>query len=131
MILFLITIPYRHTLLEKEKKEIQGDLCSSRILLSQQKENFEKEKNSLEKDLNDNTLKINGFKKRYNLSLREIEVLEGILKGNGNKDIGENLYITPETVKYHCSKLYLKTNIKNRSQLTALFNTRTVAQKQL
>ena len=118
MIIFLIAIPYRHKLLEKEKEEIQEDLSSYRKRLSDQKE-----MHSLEENLTDTKIKTNLFTKKYDLSVREVEVLEGILKGHSNKEIAQKLHITTETVKYHCSNLYKKTDIKNRSQLTALYNT--------
>ena len=58
---------------------------------------------------------------KYKISKREMEVIELICEGYSNKQIAEELFISIETVKDHNSRIYLKTEVKNRTQLAKLF----------
>lgn len=51
------------------------------------------------------------------LSNRESEVAELVAKGLPNKEIGNQLFITEKTVKYHLTNIYLKLDVKSRAQL--------------
>lgn len=59
--------------------------------------------------------------KKYNISKRELEVIQLICEGYTNKQIADELFISIETVKDHNSRIYLKTEVKNRTQLAKLF----------
>ncbi|MFT8352856.1 LuxR C-terminal-related transcriptional regulator [Clostridium saccharoperbutylacetonicum] len=48
------------------------------------------------------------------LSPREIEVLEALIDGLSNKEIGEKLFISISTVKTHIINIYSKLGVKNR-----------------
>jgi LuxR family maltose regulon positive regulatory protein len=48
------------------------------------------------------------------LSSREIEVLEVLINGLSNKEIGEKLFISVSTVKTHIINIYSKLGVKNR-----------------
>lgn len=48
------------------------------------------------------------------LTAREIEILQFITEGKGNKDIAAALFISVETVKSHVKHIYKKLNVKNR-----------------
>ena len=50
------------------------------------------------------------------LTEREREVLEAIAAGSTNKEIAEELYLSPHTVKEHTSALYRKLNARNRAE---------------
>ena len=50
------------------------------------------------------------------LTPREIEVLEQIVTGASNKEIGETLHITENTVKIHLRNILEKLHVKNRIQ---------------
>ena len=50
------------------------------------------------------------------LSEREREVLELIAAGSTNKEIAEELYLSPHTVKEHTSALYRKLHARNRAE---------------
>lgn len=50
-----------------------------------------------------------------NLSAREIEVLELVAKGNGNKEIGKALHISTATVKTHLVHIYNKLGVDDRT----------------
>jgi DNA-binding CsgD family transcriptional regulator len=59
--------------------------------------------------------------RRYKISKREMEVIQLITEGYTNQQIADELYISVETVKDHNSRIYLKTDVKNRTQLAKLF----------
>jgi len=54
---------------------------------------------------------------KYDLSRREVDTLRLICDGKSNNEIGEMLYISPNTVKKHVSNILLKLNVENRIQL--------------
>ena len=54
------------------------------------------------------------------LTSREIEVLRQIAEGNRNRDIGEKLFITEETVKVHIKNIMGKLGANDRTQAVAI-----------
>ena len=52
----------------------------------------------------------------YNLSVRELEVLDCLAEGKRNKEIAAILYISVETVKSHVKNIFKKLKVKNRVQ---------------
>lgn len=58
------------------------------------------------------------------LTDREKEVLLELGKGSSNDEIAKCLYISENTVKKHVSNILLKMNLKQRSQVVALINSR-------
>ena len=50
------------------------------------------------------------------LSEREREVLELISAGSTNREIAQQLYLSPHTVKEHTSALYRKLGARNRAE---------------
>jgi len=54
--------------------------------------------------------------KRLGLSRRELEVLEFMARGLSNKEIGEKLFVSENTVKTHASRLFEKLDVKRRTQ---------------
>jgi two-component system response regulator DesR len=50
------------------------------------------------------------------LSEREREVLQLISAGSTNREIAEQLYLSPHTVKEHTSALYRKLGVRNRAE---------------
>lgn len=55
--------------------------------------------------------------KKIELTAREIEILEQISKGLTNKEIAENLFISPFTAKRHIENIYQKLQAHNRIEL--------------
>ncbi len=53
------------------------------------------------------------------LSERELEVLHLIAEGLTNRDIGERLYLSLNTVKVHTRNIYGKLGVNNRTQAVA------------
>jgi DNA-binding CsgD family transcriptional regulator len=58
---------------------------------------------------------------KYNISKREQEIILLICEGKSNKEIEEELFISLQTVKDHIYNIYRKTGVKNRVQLSNLF----------
>ena len=54
------------------------------------------------------------------LTEREIEVLRHIAKGNRNREIGERLFISEETVKVHLKHMMKKLSASDRTQAVAI-----------
>ncbi|MFK8039331.1 MAG: response regulator transcription factor, partial [Crocinitomicaceae bacterium] len=50
------------------------------------------------------------------LSSREQEILDLLALGLSNKEIGEQLFVSVNTVKTHILSLYNKLDVKNRTQ---------------
>ncbi|WP_270087624.1 LuxR C-terminal-related transcriptional regulator [Sphingobacterium sp. SYP-B4668] len=59
---------------------------------------------------------IETLKSNYQLTERETDVLLGIWEGLSNQSLADKLFISLNTVKYHVSNLYLKLEVKNRTQ---------------
>jgi len=57
----------------------------------------------------------------YNLTERELKIVELILAGYTNGSIGEYLDISSNTVKNHISNIYKKINVSNRYELMSIF----------
>ena len=55
-------------------------------------------------------------KNTYNLSNREIEILEIIASGLSNLEISDKLYISEKTVKAHINHIFKKMGVKSRTQ---------------
>ena len=57
---------------------------------------------------------------RYSISPREREIIKLICTGKTNKEIGDVLFISHQTVKDHVYKIFKKTRVKNRICLVNL-----------
>jgi DNA-binding CsgD family transcriptional regulator len=62
------------------------------------------------------------LQKKYNITKREMEIIELICRGKTNREIADQLFISVETVKDHNYKIFQKTGVKNRIQLVNLVN---------
>lgn len=54
---------------------------------------------------------------KLNLSNRELEVLQLVAKGHSNATIADELFLTISTVKTHVSNLFIKMEVKSRTQV--------------
>lgn len=52
----------------------------------------------------------------YNLTEREVAVLERLVEGDGYKEIGESLFISVYTVRAHLRNIYEKLHVHSKSQ---------------
>ena len=68
------------------------------------------------------------FLTNYELSNREIQILDEILEHKSNKEIAATLFITEATVKFHVKNLLKKTECKNRNELINLYNSTIISQ---
>jgi DNA-binding NarL/FixJ family response regulator len=57
------------------------------------------------------------FKKKYQLTRREIEIIKLIAEGLSSHEIGEKLFIAENTVTTHRSNILLKLEVKNTGSL--------------
>lgn len=59
---------------------------------------------------------------KYDISKREIEIIEQICLGKTNQQIADELFISLQTVKDHTHRIYTKIGIKSRMKLVKLVN---------
>lgn len=60
---------------------------------------------------------IENFFSKNDISPREADIIREICNGLSNQEIADKLFISLQTVKDHTSRIYLKTNVRNRMQL--------------
>ncbi|WP_326566684.1 response regulator transcription factor [Amycolatopsis rhabdoformis] len=53
-------------------------------------------------------------------SARELDIVRGISRGENNHEIGEQLHISPHTVKYHIASLLRRHDVHRRAELVRL-----------
>lgn len=66
------------------------------------------------KDINEKAIETLG------LSKREMEVLQLMSEGLSNQEIADRLFVSLNTVKTHCSRLFEKMDVKRRTQAVEL-----------
>jgi len=59
------------------------------------------------------------IREKYHVTRREMEIIRCVSEGLTNRDIGEKLFISQLTVKKHLEKIFEKTGVKNRTELTS------------
>jgi DNA-binding NarL/FixJ family response regulator len=57
-----------------------------------------------------------GIAKADGLTKREIEILRAVAQGLSNQEIGERLWVTEQTVKFHLTNIYRKLGVENRTE---------------
>jgi len=62
--------------------------------------------------------RLQAFVEEHDISKRECEVVRQICRGLSNQEISETLFISLQTVKDHIHRIFVKTGVKNRVQLT-------------
>jgi DNA-binding NarL/FixJ family response regulator len=55
-------------------------------------------------------------RQRADLSQREMDVLQLLIKGRSNKEIGSALFVTEDTVKAHLKTLFAKLHVRDRTE---------------
>jgi DNA-binding NarL/FixJ family response regulator len=61
------------------------------------------------------------------LSTREVELLTLVAAGMSNADIGRQLWVTEQTVKFHLSNIYKKLGVPSRTAAAMWFRDRELA----
>jgi DNA-binding NarL/FixJ family response regulator len=51
----------------------------------------------------------------HGLSERELEIVQHLVRGLSNRAIGEKLFVTEQTVKFHLTNIYRKLGVQNRT----------------
>lgn len=69
-----------------------------------------------------NRIKDFNIQQKYNLTNRELELIDLIYVGMTNKEIAETLFIESTTVKKHLSNIFAKLSINNRTKLIYLLH---------
>ncbi|MCX7710576.1 MAG: helix-turn-helix transcriptional regulator [Clostridia bacterium] len=59
---------------------------------------------------------------RFDISQREMEILKLVLDGYNNQEVGEELHISPNTVRNHIYSIYKKAGVKNRLELASIIS---------
>jgi len=62
--------------------------------------------------------RLRAFASEHDISRRECEVVRLICQGMANQEISDSLFISLQTVKDHIHRIFVKTGVKNRVQLT-------------
>lgn len=100
MIILSIAVLYRMKTLKEEHTLMRKEIVNySEQLIDLETSQKEKEENKID-----------------TLSHREREIFNLITKGKTNKEIGDELNISVNTVKFHLKNVYEKLNIKNRRE---------------
>lgn len=60
--------------------------------------------------------------KSFGLTKREVEILENIAKGKTYKQIGDEIFISPSTVRKHIENIYGKLRVHNKTEAINLIN---------
>lgn len=55
-------------------------------------------------------------RQRADLSARELDVLQHLIKGRSNKEISSALFVSEDTVKAHLKTLFSKLNVRDRTE---------------
>jgi NarL family two-component system response regulator LiaR len=55
-------------------------------------------------------------RERLGITRREMEILEHIARGLSNREIGEVLFVSENTVKTHCSRVFDKLGARRRTE---------------
>ena len=77
-------------------------------------------------DLLEELLQEDDKKGRQNLTIRENEILNLVGSGLNNKEISQKLFITENTVKKHVSSIFTKLGFKNRKEVIAYLEKKTI-----
>ena len=57
--------------------------------------------------------KVDIFIRTFSLSKREIEIMDLIIENKSNSEIGNEIYLSPETIKSHRKNIYRKMGVNN------------------
>lgn len=71
---------------------------------------------------NDKQYYVREFSEKYNLTKRELEIIQLLFSGNETEDICGSLYISPSTLRKHFYNIYRKTGVNSREKLIKLMH---------
>lgn len=117
-----ITKPFSLSILENKVRNILSYASSMKEQLSEELSNFtqkwmKRKASKKAKKTEQVEHRIDEFKAQYDLTERQVDVLQLLMKGFTSKEIADTLYISPRTVDNHVRTILQKTGVKRRSQL--------------
>lgn len=65
-------------------------------------------------------LKLESSENKFDLTERELEVIDHVIDGKNNRQLADELFISINTVKKHLNNIFRKTEVTNRTELTSL-----------
>jgi DNA-binding NarL/FixJ family response regulator len=77
---------------------------------------IEKEGTALSSDVSKKIVSVFREKRYSMLSQRENQIIGFLGEGATYRDIAKKLFITPSTVNFHLQNIYLKLNVKSKSE---------------
>lgn len=111
---WIVSVAVRYFASRTENIRIKTDLAQVRKDL----ENYQKETQHLIKGL---SLKISEQLDKWNMTNAEKDVALLLLKGFSNKEIADIRATSEKTVTQQISSIYMKSNLKSRSEFAAFF----------
>ena len=124
MLVFLYAISYRHKKIETERQHIENQLKeklkTTHNIISQNKLIEDKINSTKTPTLTEEEV-YKLFAAKFNLTTRELELCKFIVKGDSNEEITLKASIKITTVKYHVSNIFKKLQVKNRTEILALY----------
>ncbi|WP_427814701.1 response regulator transcription factor (plasmid) [Enterococcus sp. 22-H-5-01] len=82
---------------------------------------FLKERSPQTSTINDHSVMIRQFCQDHQFTQRESEIFTLLLLHHSNQEIADELFLSLGTVKTHVHNIFIKLNIKKRTQITILF----------
>ena len=61
-----------------------------------------------------------GEQEQHGLTAREVVILKAVARGLPNRAIGQELWVTEQTVKFHLTNIYRKLGVANRTEAARL-----------
>ena len=116
MLILTYAITYRVKKLQKENFEYKNELKIYFNEIFGLKEQLKLQEINDENNYNKKLLQL---KENFELTDREMGILIKITEGFTNSQIAEQLFISINTVKYHTKNIYIKLDIKKRSQVSS------------
>ena len=119
VIMFTIGIGYRFRWLKNEAKRMTEELKMKHMEIESLRDKIASylmdNRSTFQLPLTISKADINSYLLNE-LSERELEVLYRVAEGLTNKEIGEQLFISTNTVRAHMRKIYDKLHVKNRTE---------------
>ncbi|MDM1405791.1 response regulator transcription factor [Myroides marinus] len=103
IVIIIFFLLYRYILKSKERKEclrLENEQLRNNIMSFISEPNIQQYSSEL-----------------LQLTERQLEIVELVKQGKTNKEIGEKLYISENTVKYHLKNIYKVLNVNSREDL--------------
>jgi len=119
MIIFGVLIAYRINLLFRQNNKHKAEIRRMLEEISMEEENKVSETQEVKSPKEDVRSKY-AILQEYELTDRQLDILDGIKQGLTNQEIADEFSISLNTVKYHTRNIYEKMGVKRRVQILAM-----------